>query len=430
MQQHFKNRYHPMYFLMFQSNMLTPEQVKSIPRTTRNNWNNFSHENYFGYEEAKDYIADFDYIKEVLTNKHLKQGVKLVCTMSSGYRKIVNKIEKSKKLLREHSEDITFSIERIAKQGNVKITDACKLFGVSKNWFYRHRKKAICSNSKINKCFHQYPNQLTFKEVSKIENIVSNIKNLGKTKTTLYFDAMRKKLIVCGLSTFFKYADMLGYTKIQKKKANNPPPGFRATKTFQWLHVDVTHVQTQNDGIQYVAFVKDNYSKALLGYKSTDKKPKSGFIRELFQEVFENHQLLKKTNSIHILSDGGSENKGDLLHWINQIKAPPTVKKLTARTDEFPYSNSMAESTHSIYKTEFLKGKHSIDKKQHLKDLETFFSYYNEERYPFEFYGLTPKEVLNGEKPDKSKFKKQIKQAQKKRLEENRKFNECPLMRI
>ena len=76
---------------------------------------------------------------------------------------------------------------------------------------------------------------------------------------------------------------------------------------------------------------------------------------------------------------------------------------------DFPHSNSMAESTHSISKTEFMQGSHSLDKNQHLKDLETFFSYYNEERYPFEFYGLTPKEVLNGEKPDKSKFKKQIK---------------------
>src|SRR5690554_8147634 len=90
----------------------------------------------------------------------------------------------------------------------------------------------------------------------------------------------------------------------------------------------------------------------------------------------------------------------------------------------------MAESTHSIYKTEFLKGKHSIDKKQHLKDLENFFSYYNEERYPFEFYGLTPKEVLNGEIPDKGKYKKQIKQAQKKQNRLNKKKNEIIIMTI
>lgn len=373
MQHTYQNRYHPMFFLMFQSNMLTPEEIRYIPRTTINNWKSFSHENYFGYEMAKDYIADFDYMKDVLTSKHLKRGMKLMCAMSYGYRDIINQIEGNKKLLREHRNNITISIERIAKYGNLKITDACKIIGVSRDWFYRHRKNKICSKSILNRCFHQYPNQLTDKEVSKIENIVSNLNNFGKTKTTLYFDAMRKNLIACGLSTFFKYADLVGYQKIQKKQNKYHPIGFRATQSFEWLHVDVTHVQTQNDGMQYVAFVKDNYSKALLGYKSTSEKPDSGFIRDLLVETFKKYDLLDAANPINILSDGGSENKGSLLQWINQIEAPPLVKKLTARTEEFPHSNSMAESTHSIYKTEFLRRKHSVDAEQHLKDLEVFF---------------------------------------------------------
>lgn len=428
MEQTYQNRYHPMFFLMFQSNMLDPEQIKTIPRTTRNNWKHFSHENYFGYEMAKDYIADFDYMKDVLTNKHLKRGMKLMCALSYGYRDIINQIEGNKKLLREHSNSITASIERVAKYGNIKITDACKIIGVSRNWFYRHRRKNICSKSITNRCFHQYSNQLTFNEVAKIESIVSDPNNFGKTKTTLYFDAMRKKLIICGLSTFFKYADLVGYQKIQKKKNKHRPPGFRATHPFEWLHVDVTHVQTKNDGMQYVAFVKDNYSKALLSYKSTSEKPGSGFIRDLFDETFKKHKLLDTAQPIYILSDGGSENKGALLHWINQIKVPPVVKKLTARTEEFPHSNSMAESTHSIYKTEFLQRKHSIDKAQHLKDLESFFSYYNEKRYPFDFFGLNPIEVLTGQKPDKKRFQKQIEERKKQRIEENRNFNNCPLV--
>ena len=90
----------------------------------------------------------------------------------------------------------------------------------------------------------------------------------------------------------------------------------------------------------------------------------------------------------------------------------------------------MAESTHSIYKTEFLQGKHSVDKEDHLKNIKSFFTYYNEERYPFKLYGLTPLEVLNGEKPDKARFKKRIKQAQKEHLEENRSFNVCALVCI
>jgi pyruvate-formate lyase-activating enzyme len=80
----------------------------------------------------------------------------------------------------------------------------------------------------------------------------------------------------------------------------------------------------------------------------------------------------------------------------------------------------MAESTHSIYKSKFLQGKHSIDKEDHLKNITLFFNYYNDNRFPFEFYGLTPMEVLKGEKPDKTKYREQIKNAQKERLDRQR----------
>lgn len=408
--------------------MLTPEQVKCIPRTTQNNWNKFSHENYYGYEMAKDYIKDFDYMKDVLTNKHLKRGMKIMCAMSYGYRDIVQNIEGNRKLLRQHSDSITSSIRRLVDYGHIKTADACKLFGVSKDWFYRHRKKNFCSKSIIKKCFLQYPNQLTFDEVNEIEKIVKEQINFGKTKTSLYYQSMRKELIACARTTFFKYADLVGYQKRKKKPKAKNPKGFRATRPFEWLHVDVTLVQTQNEGIQYVAFVKDNFSKALLGYKSISKRPGSGFIRELFEETFERHNLLNASKPIHILSDGGTENKGELIEWINQIKAPPIVRKLTARTDEFPQSNSMAESTHSIYKSEYLRGKHSIDKEQHLIHIEEFLPYYNHSRFPSDFYGLTPMEVLNGESPNKTRFSEKIKKAQKERVIENRAFNKCSLV--
>lgn len=426
--QHYKTRYHPMIILLYHSKMLSPEQVKCIPRTTRNNWNKFSHENYFGYDIAKDYIEDFDYMKDVLTNKHLKRGMKTMCAMSYGYKDIIANIEGNKKLLRKHREDITFSIERMAKHGHLKIKDACKLFGVSRDWFYRHREQKSCSKSLLSKCFHQYPNQLTNNEVSKIENIVTNPNNFGKTKTTLYFDSIRKGIIVCGLSTFFKYADLTGYKKPKKKVKNSRPEGFRANKPFEWLHVDVTHVQTQNEGVQYVAFIKDNYSKALLGYKSVSHKPNSGFIRDLFVETFEKYNLLSQSESINILSDGGSENKGTFTEWLNLIQAPPVVRKLTARTEEFPHSNSMAESTHSIYKTEFMQEKYSVDVIQHLIHLEAFIKYYNDNRFPFEFFGFTPIEILNGEIPNKAMFREQISERRQLRITENRAFNECSLV--
>jgi hypothetical protein len=179
---HLKRKYHPLIVLLYHSKMLTPEQIQQIPRTTRNDWNHFLHQDYYGYDLAKDYIDDFEHIKTVLTNKHLKFGMKMLCSMSAGYKDLISSIEKSKKLMRENALQITSSIELIAQKGNVSLKKAANLFGVSKAWYYRHRSKKTCEKSILNKCFKQYPNQLTLEEVNTIEQIISNQKIEEKRK--------------------------------------------------------------------------------------------------------------------------------------------------------------------------------------------------------------------------------------------------------
>lgn len=233
-----------------------------------------------------------------------------------------------------------------------------------------------------------------------------------------------EKPILLRKSTFNHYAHLLGYKKRIPRQSESKE-GFRATRPFECLHVDITLVKTIYSGIQKVAFVKDNFSKALLHFKTTSEKAGSSFIRDLFAETFQKYGLYNATQHIQIISDGGPENKGDLLLWIDQINAPPIVSKITASTKEFPFSNSMAESTHHIYKNEFLKGKHSFDQAAHLQDLQRFMHYYNHERYPTDHFGLTVLEVLHGAIPDKHRFRELIKQAQKKRILENKDFKYC-----
>lgn len=208
-----------MILLMYHSNMLSPEQIIQIPRTTRNDWNTFLHQDYFGYEMAKEYIADFDCIKEVLRNKHLRKGMKIMCTISNGYKGIIACIEGNKKLLRENANQITSSIEKLAKQAKLSLTKASHLIGVNTSWYYRHRTKKICRKSNLGKCYKQYPNQLSIEEVLTIEKIISIPENKSKTLTTLFYDSMRKGLLSCGRSTFSKYAKMIGYKKFRKIKA-------------------------------------------------------------------------------------------------------------------------------------------------------------------------------------------------------------------
>ena len=139
------------------------------------------------------------------------------------------------------------------------------------------------------------------------------------------------------------------------------------------------------------------------------------FIKELLQETFEKYNLYNYIEDIYILSDGGSENKGDVLSWVKHINAPPIVKKITAMTDEFPFSNAMSEITHSIYKSEFMGGKHSENKTSHIASLNAFMDYYNYHRYPCRLYGKTPMEIIDGQDIDKTMFSEILKNAKANR---------------
>ena len=144
----------------------------------------------------------------------------------------------------------------------------------------------------------------------------------------------------------------------------------RTSRVFEWLNVDITNINTLKDRIQKVAFVKDNFYRGILYHNSTSEKARSQFIKNLFFKTFEKYNLLYAIKPINILYDGGSENIGELLTWINNIQVPPMVTKITTHTKDFPFSNFMSETTHSIYKTELLHGKYSLNEKTHLKDLK------------------------------------------------------------
>ncbi len=72
-----------------------------------------------------------------------------------------------------------------------------------------------------------------------------------------------------------------------------------------------------------------------------------------------------------------------------------------------------------------MNGKLSLNTQTHLQDLERFVHYYNYERYPTELYGYTTMEIIEGKIPDKDRFKEQILEARKNRVEVNQQFNDC-----
>jgi hypothetical protein len=421
------NRYHPLVILLYHSNMLSIKQIENIPRSTRYRWDKFEHQDYYGTEWADSYVNQFEQIKQVYARKNLYRTVKFLCTMSQGFENIMDGVQSKNKVLRENAIQFTRSIKQFSKLSRQPISKVLRLFGSNNDWYYRNREKQGCKISPIDKCYKQHPSQLTIEEVNIIENALNIPENRRKTKVSVYYQLLDQGKFFCSLSTFMKYARFFrdNYKKPKNKKKSS---SFNATKPFEWLHIDIMLVPTTEDGFQKVAFVKDNYSKAILNSSTTDGKAGSLFIKNLLEDTYLAYDMYNLKHDINIVSDGGSENKGLVLDWMDEIQTPPVVRKLTANTDEFPFCNNMSESTHRIYKSEFLRGKMTQNKLEHLRNIKDFMIYYGHERYPSDHYGLTVTEVLNGEIPDKHKYQKEIRAAQLERYQFNINFNQCPTM--
>ncbi len=189
---------------------------------------------------------------------------------------------------------------------------------------------------------------------------------------TLYYGLVRSGKLYCSLATFYKYASLIfrRRTALVKEKSSS----FRATRVFEYLHIDTTFVPTDTEGSRRVVFVKDNKSKALL-HKAIVPDGKSDYIRDLLKTTFEKYNLFNTTEPINIISDGGSENKGKVFEWVRGLNNYK-VLKLTARVN-FDYTNNMIESIFHIFKNEFIGDRKIHDDSGLLKELDAFDDYYN-----------------------------------------------------
>jgi hypothetical protein len=126
-----------------------------------------------------------------------------------------------------------------------------------------------------------------------------------------------------------------------------------------------------------------------------------------------------KPVAVAFVSDGGPENKGEVIEWIENLH-DPNITKITARTENFKYTNNEIESTFNIFKNEFVASREIIDKEHAQQLLKDFQKYSDNERYPLALFGLTPQEVFDGAIPNKYHFKIDIQQARTIRYQKNK----------
>lgn len=413
-----KRVYHPLVIYFYYSGMLSEGHLQEIPYTTRNYWDKNKQELLFGYDWVKEFSADHKNFHTLSKHRVIFQTARICCRIISSFSILFSQTRGYAGILKKNKKIVVETVDRISE--TIHLENACRIFRITTRQFNRWKNEVFCSASVLNHCFKVHPRQLALKEVVVIKEAVNSMLNQFKPKATAFYELLRSEKLACSLTTFYKYAKITneqpGKTKLQGNHIS-----IRANRIFEYLHIDTTWIRTEK-GKRRVAFVKDNFSKVILGYAILPNG-KSEFIRNLLMHVFAKFDLFNSNRPINIVSDGGPENKGDAIAWINGLSFM-NVKKLIAGLD-FPSTNAMSESTHHLLKAFFAPGKIYVDDYELRKGLESFVLFANHNWFPVEFFGSSPIEVMSSGFIDRNKFSVKIKDAQKLRVIENRNFKGC-----
>jgi hypothetical protein len=415
-----KRSYHPLVSYFYFHNQLNKEQLQQIPKTTRQYWDALNTSQFFGKEWfTKNETEQLQFLiiqQQRFMRNVLKTVLKLLycfCLLHKNSKHFKNKMKKQSDL-------IVSTI--ISIKPYVKLERICKWFSISTQQFYNWKNKQTCQSSPFRWCFKRYPFQLTPKAFNTIKTALENKVYDFLPKVSVYYDLLITKKIACSLSTFYKYANCFTHLNQTPKKAT-----YQANKTlvasrpFEYLHLDTTLIQTINDGIQRLVVVKDNFSKAILHFAIVPSK-QSKFVAQFLKDVFVMYHLESRKQIIHIVSDKGTENNGEVLAWIKTVKT--SVLKKTTGVDNFLFSNNSIESVFNTFKNKFVS--HVFQTKEDVhQSFNDFVYYYNCVRYPGDLYGLHPIQVLNGEPINKTKFTTAILNDKQLRYQINTAFNNC-----
>ncbi len=419
---HFKRSYHPLVSYCYFHNLLSATQVNQIPKSTLQYWNDLQKENLFGYNwfssNEKEQLQFLAMQQQRFTRICLKSVLKLL----QCFQLIFNQCSDFKKVMRQHSAAIIETIQFIKPY--IALNKLCQYFSISTQQFYNWKNKHQCISSPFRWCFKRYPFQLSPKAFNAIEHALENKDYPFLPKVSVYYQLMNTEKIACALSTFYKYAAYFFASKVQfKKTKETSKTPLVATRCFEYLHIDTTLVQTISDGIQRLVVIKDNFSKAILHFALVDGN-KSEFVAQVIKDTFLKYNLMNYTNPIHIVSDKGTENKGEVITWIESLNG--CVLKKTVGENGFLFSNNAIESVFNTFKNQFATQLFQT-KNELLQCFINFCYYYNYVRYPGDLYGLHPIDVLNGQAINKHKFTKAIQIDKQLRYQTNTSMNGCKI---
>ena len=379
----------------------------NIPTSTLHNWKNRDVHQLFGLDAAGDFEKNRELVKAFFESKRLIEVAKAMFSVYNTYNQIISGISKKSNIFRDSKDTIIKTIESVRPALGFK--RSMKAFGISYQQFYAWKKHIKCKKHDKVLCRRLNVRQLTQKEVDIIADYLQNPAYKYWNLSSIYYQILRNKAAFFSKTSFYKYANRLHIERISgfKRKIKS---GIRANCPKQLLHMDVTIYRPLDHTRVYIYLLVDNYSRFIMNWKASLQYSAQISCRNL-SEAYQIYDLKSMPPYIELITDGGSENKGEVDSFVALTQ--DNMKKLVAQSDIW-FSNSMVEAVNKQIKYDYLFTRDFLD----FEETENFLSFaideYNNKPHG-SLFGLTPKEVFEGMIPDKNMFAEQIKQEAKKR---------------
>ncbi|WP_299780587.1 HipA domain-containing protein [uncultured Formosa sp.] len=209
-----------------------PEYLtNNIPSSNISRWKQEPESKYKGFEFSEFINKEIEFIKRFNQTVKIKTVIECYFKLSDTLNHITSKAKGFKSLIKNNMELVVNTVESV--KHTVPVNKALKLFNISRSSFENYKTILIhkCEAFYYKWCFRKMPNQLLANEVRTIKNYMKNDTFRFWSKSSIYLKAIRDDVLTCGLSTFYKYCNLLGFTGNNIiTKPNNYTP-LKTTKT-------------------------------------------------------------------------------------------------------------------------------------------------------------------------------------------------------
>lgn len=420
------NTYHTSvktsYALGIQEQVLPPEFINSVPRSTSKGWEDKKPEDYVGSEFAAQVEADLNKVKTLL-DERLRQMSNAFYAFARLYLTILEFIDRDnfKKIILQNRETVIDLIDNLPFEFDKDII--CKFLLVSPHQFkiWKNNRLFACSKSLVGYCTKRFPNQISQKEINTLKSLMSRKAFESWSTASIWGFAFKRNIISMSRSSFYRYCLKLGISpKTTKYKKKRRKESVKASLPNEIWHMDITEFKTTDNKIFYIHSVLDNFSRKIVGYtieRTKRAKCRLKSLRQAIQDEFEINLTINKEDrpNIDLIVDGGTENNN--VHVRNFIRNSHVNIHKKIALKEVRFSNSMIEGNFKMLK-KFLRSRGEIHSTKIHNEVDYFIKTHNEKKPTYQHQIHTPNQVhLN---PELVNVKPILQKVNKERLTDNR----------